>query len=67
VFQDGPLPFSKVQYLFVWLLREVMAVWVFFEAIVSPRRIKWGKRTYKLSLGGHTQIVDEEKPIKVKL
>ncbi|XP_060601487.1 ceramide glucosyltransferase-like isoform X1 [Ruditapes philippinarum] len=58
-YKQGSPPFSKIQYLFAWILREILAVWVFFEALVSPRTIKWGKRTYKLSLGGHTEIVSD--------
>ncbi|WAR00534.1 CEGT-like protein [Mya arenaria] len=65
--QHGPLPFSKLQYTIVWILREVLAVWVFFVALISPRRIKWGKHTYKLSLGGHTELLNTHDKGKVKL
>lgn len=56
--QNGPLPFSKFEFLLCWLLREVVAIWIFLEGIVRPKTIRWGKRTYRLSLGGHTEIVN---------
>ncbi|XP_053405294.1 ceramide glucosyltransferase-like isoform X2 [Mercenaria mercenaria] len=65
--QHGNPPFSKLQYLFAWCLREFLAVWVFFEALISPRTITWGKRTYKLSLGGHTEIVSDKARAKAEL
>lgn len=59
--QNGPPPFSKVEYVLCWLLREVVAIWIFFEALVHPKTIRWGKRTYRLSLGGHTEVVNHLK------
>lgn len=60
--QNGPLPFSKFEFILCWILREFVAIWIFFEGLVHPRTIKWGKRTYRLSLGGHTEIVN---PLKL--
>ena len=45
-----------------WILREFVAVWIFFEGIVHPKTIRWGKRTYQLSLGGQTEIIN---PLKL--
>ncbi|KAH3857976.1 ceramide glucosyltransferase-like [Dreissena polymorpha] len=63
--QNGELQFSKLQYSVAWILREILAVVVFFEALLSPRTIKWGKRTYKLSLGGHTEILTDKGKVKL--
>lgn len=62
--QNKSLPFSKCEYLMAWTLREILAVVIFLEGLLSPRRIKWGKRTYKLSLGGHTEILPDTKSLK---
>ncbi|XP_064608571.1 ceramide glucosyltransferase-B-like isoform X2 [Liolophura sinensis] len=58
--QGGSVPFSKLQFLLAWITRELINYYVYFEALMNPRRIKWGKRTYKVTLGGHTEIAREK-------
>lgn len=64
-FQGGPLLFSKFQFIFVWLFRELLSPWTFLEAFIKPRTISWGTRTYQVRLGGDTSLVrDESKKCK---
>lgn len=59
--QNGPLPFSKLTFLIAWLIRELLYVLIFLEAVISARRITWGKRTYRLSnFGGHIELVTDK-------
>ncbi|XP_064618504.1 ceramide glucosyltransferase-B-like isoform X2 [Lineus longissimus] len=55
-----PLPFSIPEFVVAWFIRELLTVWVYFEALFNVRHIRWGKRRYRLSLGGHTEIVSDK-------
>ncbi|KAM3178483.1 hypothetical protein ACTXT7_002503 [Hymenolepis weldensis] len=55
--QGGSPPFSIVTFFFAWWAREILTYFVYFKAILHPRTVKWGKNTYHLSLGGHTELL----------
>lgn len=59
VVQNGKLPFSKLEFVMAWIVRELSATYVFLEALVDPHTIKWGKRTYRVKYGGLTDIVQD--------
>ncbi|PVD19980.1 hypothetical protein C0Q70_20474 [Pomacea canaliculata] len=54
--QNGPLPFGKLKFLAAWFTRELLSTFVFLKAVVNPHRIKWGKHTYYVHMGGHTEV-----------
>lgn len=60
--QRKTLAFSNLTFLLAWLSRELMTLLIVVEAIMNPRRIKWGKRTYKVGLQGHTQLIKVDRP-----
>ncbi|EFO23973.1 ceramide glucosyltransferase [Loa loa] len=49
--ENGPLPFSFAQFLFVWLYREVLSFPTWCRALVNPN-IKWRKGNFRLYWGG---------------
>ncbi|XP_067211180.1 ceramide glucosyltransferase [Linepithema humile] len=59
--QNGPLPFSKLDFVCGWLLSEISRPYLFFQAVLDPL-IQWRSRVYKLKWGG----VAEEVKAKVK-
>ena len=60
-FQRTGLPFSFPMFVLAWLVRETLYIFVYFEAVINVRRIKWGKRTYRLSsFGEHLDIVSDK-------
>lgn len=61
--QNGPLPFGKLTYLLAWLTREFLWVMGYFEAILNPRRVTWGKRTYRLSRYGESLEIVSDKAV----
>jgi len=63
VLQHGPLPFSLPKYVLAWVIRELLYVFVYFEAVCNVRRIKWGRRTYYLSNFGESIKIADDKPI----
>lgn len=58
--QGGPLLFSKFQFIYAWVIRELLSTWTFLEAYVKPRTISWGARTYQVKLGGHTTLMRDD-------
>lgn len=44
-------------FFFAWWARELLTYFIYFKAIRHPRTVKWGKNTYRLSLGGHTELM----------
>uniref|UniRef100_A0A915CX98 Uncharacterized protein n=1 Tax=Ditylenchus dipsaci TaxID=166011 RepID=A0A915CX98_9BILA len=52
--QNGPLPFSILQYLICWLYREGMIFPTFMMALLNPD-IGWSVGTYRLCWGGRIQ------------
>jgi len=61
--QHGPLPFGTVTFVIAWVIRELLYLSVYFEAVVNVRRIKWGKRTYRLSNFGESLEVVSDKSL----
>ncbi|VDN81618.1 unnamed protein product [Brugia pahangi] len=49
--QNGPLPFSFAQFLFVWLYREALSFPIWCQALFNPN-IKWRKGNFRLHWGG---------------
>ena len=64
--QNGPLVFSKYEYVKAWLVGELTLTYVYLLAIVDPHIIKWGKRTYRVRIGGLTDIVQRNDEVKRK-
>ncbi|KAK7477849.1 hypothetical protein BaRGS_00030927 [Batillaria attramentaria] len=54
--QNGPLPFGKLKFVMGWSIRELLSIFIFLQAVVNPHRIKWGKHTYYVYHGGHTEV-----------
>lgn len=46
-----------------WLIRELLYVLVYFEAIINVRHVKWGKRTYRLSSFGESVNIVTDKTV----
>ncbi len=63
VFQNGPPPFNLLTFFIAWFIRETLYVFVYFEAVINVRHIKWGKRTYRLSNFGESLTVVTDKTI----
>lgn len=61
--QNGPLPFSFATFLAAWMVRELLYVFVYFEAVVNVRRIHWGRRTYRLSNCGQSVDLDTDRTL----
>ncbi|KAK3098358.1 hypothetical protein FSP39_018738 [Pinctada imbricata] len=59
--QNGPVLFSFAEFLAAWFFRELLTIIVYIEAILQPRTIEWGGRTYLVKYGGLTTIVDRSK------
>ncbi|CAG5133191.1 unnamed protein product [Candidula unifasciata] len=57
--QNGPLLFSKPEYVLAWIVRELTATCIFILGVINPHYIKWGARTYRVKLGG---LVENVKP-----
>ena len=53
--KDGPLPFSKFEFVLGWFLRELTAPFLFLNALVRPA-IRWKAGVYRLKWGG---VVEE--------
>jgi len=58
--QGGFLPVPFYKYLVAWFFRELMVFLIFLNALKNPQIIQWGKRTYKVNLGGQTTIIKDE-------
>ncbi|KAI0208508.1 Ceramide glucosyltransferase-B [Lamellibrachia satsuma] len=61
--QNGPMPFNKYMFLVSWMIREMLFILVYFEAIFNVRHIKWGRRTYRLSNFGESIEIANDKSI----
>ncbi|XP_063397093.1 ceramide glucosyltransferase-like [Mytilus trossulus] len=56
VVENGPLPFSKFEFVVAWLMRETLAL---FLTLQSHRNtiVKWRHKQYKLNWGGKIEEV----------
>lgn len=59
-FQNGPLLFSKPEYVLAWIVRELTSTYIFILAVANPHYIKWGARTFRVKLGGLTELVKDK-------
>jgi hypothetical protein len=57
---------SVAYYVMAWVVRELLYVFVYIEALCHVQHITWGRRTYRLSNFGETLQLDGEKT-KAKL
>ncbi|XP_055873954.1 ceramide glucosyltransferase-like [Biomphalaria glabrata] len=58
--QNGPLLFSKFEFLRGWFIRELSATYVFIIAVVNLHYIHWGHRKFRVKFGGLTELVHNE-------
>merc|ERR1719153_913569 len=56
VVQGGSLPFSKFEFLVMWLFRECGAPYLFLHAISHPS-IRWRTMEFRLNWGGKAELV----------
>ena len=65
--QNGPLVFSKGEYVKAWLVGELTLTLVYLLAVLDPHVIKWGRRTYRVKYGGLADVMQEGDDVKRKL
>lgn len=51
VLQNGPLPFSKFEFLVAWILREVLAIWLTIQSHKTSI-VHWRHKKYRVLWGG---------------
>uniref|UniRef100_A0A915PJP0 Glucuronosyltransferase n=1 Tax=Setaria digitata TaxID=48799 RepID=A0A915PJP0_9BILA len=51
VIQNGPLPFSFAQFLFIWFYRELLSFPTWCRALLNPN-IRWRRGDFRLRWGG---------------
>merc|ERR1712209_172760 len=56
VVQGGSLPFSKFEFLVMWLFRECGAPYLFLHALLHPA-IRWRTHEFRLQWGGRAEPV----------
>jgi ceramide glucosyltransferase len=56
VIQNGPLPFSILQFSICWFCRELLVFPIFIMSVLNPN-IKWKTFTYNLAWGGQIKRV----------
>jgi len=59
--QNGPLPFSLATYVSAWIIRELLVIFIYFEAVSNVRHITWGKRTYRMSDFGRSLSIANDR------
>jgi len=62
IVQGGSLPFSKFEFLVMWLFRECGAPYLFLNALLHPS-IRWRSQEFRLHWGGkaEVEVVDDKK------
>lgn len=56
IIQNGPLTFSKTDFIVAWLIRECTALIIFLKALSNPK-VTWRSRIFKLKWGGHAEEI----------
>lgn len=56
IIQNGPLTFSKTDFIVAWLIRECTALIIFLKAILNPK-VTWRSRIFKLKWGGYAEEI----------
>lgn len=59
IIQNGPLTFSKTDFIIAWLIRECTALLIFLKALANPK-VTWRSRIFKLKWGGYAEEVFAE-------
>lgn len=54
--QNGPLTFSKTDFIVAWLIRECTALLIFTKALASPE-VTWRSKIFRLKWGGFAEEV----------
>ena len=57
--QGGSLPFSKFEFLVMWMFRECGAPYLYLHALLHPA-IRWRHLTFRLRWGGRAEAVPRE-------
>lgn len=68
IIQNGPLTFSKTDFIIAWSIRECTALIIFLKAILNPK-VTWRSRIFKLKWGGYAEEIfpgGEKGPIIMK-
>ena len=63
LFQGGSLPFSKFEFLVMWMFRECGAPYLFLHALSHPA-IRWRQLQFRLRWGGKAEAVPMPKKHK---
>ncbi|TRY70812.1 hypothetical protein TCAL_10005 [Tigriopus californicus] len=59
--QNGPLPFSKFEFLVTWVFRELTAPCILIAAHVNPS-VTWRNKRFRLKWGGVAEKVETSDP-----
>ncbi|RUS90165.1 hypothetical protein EGW08_002044 [Elysia chlorotica] len=58
IVQNGPLPFSKFEFLAAWLFRETMAPYILIQGHMTTH-VMWRDRKYRVKWGGEVERIPE--------
>ncbi|KAK3740830.1 hypothetical protein RRG08_042814 [Elysia crispata] len=58
IVQNGPLPFSKFEFLAAWLFRETMAPYILLQGHMT-HHVTWRNRKYRVKWGGEVERISE--------
>lgn len=62
--QNGPLTFSKTDFVVAWMIRESTAFLLYVKALANPE-IRWRSRIFKLRWGGYAEELNISDPIDI--
>jgi len=64
--QRLPYAFSWCTFILAWVIRQLLYILIYFEAIVNVRYISWGKRLYRMShFGTSLEVVTDKSLIPI--